>query len=515
MCKKCFFKVFVIATAVLGTISCSKDLYDEGKANENKQAEFAASEAQLVEQYKANFEKKYGKIDPNQTWDFSNNDVLFSFGSSDAVSTRAPKEKKPKVEDILPGTVTTSGSYYEIQSSTLELMNREFEEGKDHSTDGIFFKMKTNGQPFTILPIFMGESSGNFDLILTVQKTVDGELYSRNFTIWQKWHGIQYKNADHARWTNLWNGEKKEDKSDGTNGDDNLLGATAIQSKPITITGIPEGCDIYLSLKITRAAKTSTKTYNEKGDVLSTVNGYIKEYNIAASDVPTDLPGVVADRPLECRLLGCEDARTKHTDRDYNDVVFLLYGQPAPESEEVEELNKSVTTRYMIEDLGDADDRDFNDIVVDVVETYHATIQTSDKEAVLSGQEKPDYQLVGTKAYIRALGGTLDFELTIGTGEPWRKSTNMADWSSMTNGNTYSPEYEAAPLFTFDVTGFDKEQNNVSVKVFLKDGTETFVRKVNFSQAGGVPMIIATDSEVNWAVERGEFPFEEFLTSEE
>ena len=66
-------KLFTVAImmAVLGTISCSKDVFDENKANELKEAEDAAKQAELVAQYKAAFEQKYGKVDPNQSWDFT------------------------------------------------------------------------------------------------------------------------------------------------------------------------------------------------------------------------------------------------------------------------------------------------------------------------------------------------------------------------------------------------------------------------------------------------------------
>ena len=55
------------------------------------------------------------------------------------------------------------------------------------------------------------------------------------------------------------------------------------------------------------------------------------------------------------------------------------------------------------------------DVVVDVFETYTAKVETYQDGTPLSGYENPNYVKTGTKAYIRALGGTLDFELKIGT----------------------------------------------------------------------------------------------------
>ena len=67
-------KVMTIAMsmAILGTVSCSKsDLYDEAAQN-------SAKFEKAVAEYKANFVKKYGEVDPNQSWDFSNDHaVLF------------------------------------------------------------------------------------------------------------------------------------------------------------------------------------------------------------------------------------------------------------------------------------------------------------------------------------------------------------------------------------------------------------------------------------------------------
>ena len=71
-------KVMTIAMsmAILGTVSCSKsDLFDEAAQN-------SAKFEKAVAEYKANFVKKYGEVDPNQSWDFSNDQQYYSFSSS-------------------------------------------------------------------------------------------------------------------------------------------------------------------------------------------------------------------------------------------------------------------------------------------------------------------------------------------------------------------------------------------------------------------------------------------------
>ena len=60
MIKKNFLVFGSMAVMGLAFMSCSKDLYSEDAVNELQDATYAA-----------NFEKRYGKIDPNQTWDFT------------------------------------------------------------------------------------------------------------------------------------------------------------------------------------------------------------------------------------------------------------------------------------------------------------------------------------------------------------------------------------------------------------------------------------------------------------
>ena len=77
MIKKNFLVFGSMAVMGLAFMSCSKDLYSEDAVNELQDATYAA-----------NFEKRYGKIDPNQTWDFTTGVATYSTGSSGS-STRA------------------------------------------------------------------------------------------------------------------------------------------------------------------------------------------------------------------------------------------------------------------------------------------------------------------------------------------------------------------------------------------------------------------------------------------
>ena len=464
-------------------VACSHEgeLYNENAAIED-----------LTNQYKENFEKRYGKVDPNQSWDFSTNDVTFYANASS--KTRGLIHPTPPTPPVNP--VEKNLGWYVVEDNTIALMKTVFEEGHDNTQNfmkGTFFELIVPNNDFYILPIFMGQSGGNFKLYMHVEGVANEIL------VWDKWENIAYKETGNEL---LYTYLTKQNSRNGNN----LVGVKKIASKPIKIkvNQLPKGAKMYFYLKITEAASG----YNHVNDALGCLNGYIKEYEFKASDINlTSLPGIDTNKEIKCKFFGCEDASTSKTDKDYNDVVFLCYGQPeVPTSGKVKELTKEVAKRYMIEDLGESDDTDFNDVVVDVIETYNATIQTyDDGETPLSGFENPDYTKTATRAEIRALGGILDFELKIGN-TTWRKSAKVKDWSSMDNGNTINPKYDADPLYTFDVEGYDAELNNVSLTVYQTTGTG----KVIFPATGTVPMMIATDTDTNWSSERTPFAFKQY-----
>lgn len=62
----------------------------------------------------------------------------------------------------------------------------------------------------------------------------------------------------------------------------------------------------------------------------------------------------------------------------------------------------------------------------------------------------------------------------------------------------------------YDIEGWDMETNNISVKVYQSAGSQTTLQ-VNFPQKGAVPMIIATDTEEEWAAERIAFPWKSYM----
>ena len=145
-------------------------------------------------------------------------------------------------------------------------------------------------------------------------------------------------------------------------------------------------------------------------------------------------------------------------DGDFTDIVCLSIPTVAAK-------------RYMIEDLGadEGSDFDFNDIVVDVIDDG-----------------------VNQIAKVRAMGGTLDFTITIGNTS-WTKSS---EFIPSVMYNTVNPDYSAV-LAEFEVTGWTG--NNISVSVNGKNG---LIWEIPFPRQGQAPMIIATKPTVNWNIER-------------
>ena len=73
--------MIAMSVALLGTMSCTKDLYDENAVAEREAAKAVVNEEKLLEAYKADFVQTYGEVKPDQTWDFAPNNVSFQTGS--------------------------------------------------------------------------------------------------------------------------------------------------------------------------------------------------------------------------------------------------------------------------------------------------------------------------------------------------------------------------------------------------------------------------------------------------
>jgi hypothetical protein len=160
----------------------------------------------------------------------------------------------------------------------------------------------------------------------------------------------------------------------------------------------------------------------------------------------------------------------------------------------------------MIEDLGATDDFDFNDVVVDVESYTVETHKVTSENGVIKTDEIIKTESAPSKAIIRAMGGTIDFELTIGNTK-WVKSENGFDVKTMYNTQG-KVDYDKE-LAVFEVEGWDYDANNIGIKVMGKDGQ---LFDIKFPKAGEAPMMIAVDPTQNWMGERVSVPSEWFYT---
>lgn len=155
------------------------------------------------EEYSENFENAYGKIAPDQTWDFSTINLrnlgLYGGPSSSTAATRAAYTgsvdanpasgiiKESKTEGIGIGSY---GDYYAVEQGTLNWLNTHLPEGVQEPlnvTKGSPFVLGTPTNDFAIIPIYQGHAGMCWDLHL-VDKTSKND-----YTIWSKSDGIRYK----------------------------------------------------------------------------------------------------------------------------------------------------------------------------------------------------------------------------------------------------------------------------------------------------------------------------------
>ena len=463
------FKMMAAAMAVLGAVSCSKsDVFDPGQAEEIKKAQEEAKIEQSKTDYEANFVEKYGEVDPNQSWDFSTGTPTISLPSSSAkAGTRAGGYERKNSTD-----------YYEFPAATINKMKEVFVEGRDNRNLGTAFAMHAPANAIYIMPMYMGQSGGNFELWMHV------EGIAEDIKVWSKWQDLQVKPKAGDNWKNV------KDHNSGSN----CVGVAAIRSKYYKFSGLPENAVMHFYLKITEAAGG----YNETNQILTSISGYMRDFKFGNDGFPTGLKGIDENitKP-EAMIIGVEDATTSKSDHDFNDVVFMIYGEPyVPQTFKVEEFETTYSKRYMIEDLGSTDDFDFNDIVVDVQETFKKT-KTKDAQGKVTWS---DPVLQGQKAFLRHRGGILPFELTIG-------STKLEKMEGVLSDD---------PNTEFTVTGWNRNSNNISIKVYQSADSQNSQASidVNFPKDGAIPMIIATDTNEDWSAERVEFNWKKFMNKE-
>ena len=259
-----------------------------------------------------------------------------------------------------------------------------------------------------------------------------------------------------------------------------LLGSPVIANMYGILINAPAGTRIEVYLKI-EGQKTAVGT--------GTGNAIIVDAGGAKPEVPNGLKGYD-----DVKYIGIED-NINGGDKDYNDVVLAMLGYPNVPVEKPIVDNKTYTEtttlskRYMVEDLGDLDDFDFNDIVIDVEEnttlTHTVTLTngviTSD---VVSGTAKEQ------KAILRHRGGIYPFSIKIG------------DYTSDEFPGVLSDDPNIELTITNNV--WNPETNNISLDV--RDMNTGAVVTIPFGMKGQAPMMVAVEPTLKWMPERKAVP---------
>lgn len=508
--KNRIFTIGILLSAAITVTSCRNDFDFDGHYMEKLEYAYAKS-----------FQKIYGEIDPDQSWDFS------TFGTK---GTRAEGDIEPVVDS----------EWYYVENVTLEYMLNELKEGDNNRAKGNPFVMSAPNNGFAIYPIYQGGAAFKWDLHMVVEQ--NGEEIA-DINVWQKHRDIESQlseeqieqdlhpvNRDgnpctpflekygYSRNTTDWYdthhsfslepGGWWQNYEFGWN----TMAAAAIRTKGIHFPTLPIGANIYFYLDVKQEVDgnwVDGKKESSLAHMMVALN----------CETPTNLPN------HEIVIIGCEDNSGIDSDWDMNDLVFMVVGDPiVPKpivirDDQYDEL--IVSKRYMVEDLGSTDDIDFNDVVIDL-EYYKVH-----KIELVNGVKVSD-EIIAEKqnAKVRAMGGTLDFDVFIGSTRVFTKSEMSYNGTPIVVKTMYNTlpgpgniDYTNTVYAEQTNTGkgwlWIPEENNISFRVYHGDrsvdvsNTHTDnvyngYQEITFPENGQIPYIIAFDTDKDWRDERHE-----------
>lgn len=469
---------------VVNFMSCSKEMTTITYEDVQKQT------------YAANFVAKYGEIKSDQSWDFSTGDRMLATRGFTAIKTEVLDQGIDfgDVSNIQSVVKDRNWLHTEIQipgnveknAQLLNAMVKALPEAKAKTGKPAVLVAPSNG--FYIFPFFSGGCL-TYDLMVKVGDEEPVKVFSKDWINFQTINGMPKDNV----------------YADGG----------TVNMKGIYIEA-PVGTrvEVYIDNIFCHTSAAGNAYEKPFPSPAGTTNGRAI-YVELDEDVMPELDGIELKENAVVKYIGIEDIAEgrpngMNSDSDFNDVVLAVVGNPDVPQEKVitkdrYEVKTCKTKRYMIEDLGATDDFDFNDVVVDV-EDYTVEIhQVTRENGVIKTDEVIETTSAPSQAIIRAMGGTIDFELTIGETK-WVKSENNFDVKTMynTQGDVdYNKE-----LAVFEVKGYDYNANNVGIRVKGQDG---LLFDIKFPKAGEAPMIIAVDPSQQWMKERVSVPSEWFF----
>jgi hypothetical protein len=434
--KKSMMKGMTVLVASMAFASCSHEsVYDPNYAE--KEREFKTELAKS--DYRANFEKKYGKIAPNQSWDFTNCNSAQARTRATQSGGTVQSERKDEAYNFFGYCAIDDKAMHDLISSSSSNYSVK--------VDNVDYQVKGIARDIDFNPFFQAKLTLSFARIDKCNTTT-----YRYYHLFFNWGDGQ--SMEMVPNTKVIGRSSGDYWYDGKNNSTTLSRSSRLTN---TLAGVGTG-NWYAYYTVNSGNGTA---YHNTNPVKK-----VREF-------------VVDDGKNPVRVywgFDCDGA-----ENGLVDLICLVrdYSTPDP-----------IVKRYMIEDLGTTDDFDFNDIVVDF----------------------EDDQLGHQKAYIRAMGGTLDFSLNVAGQSVWTKSVNGPALTPAVNigdmVNTNPVDYKKV-IATVDVSGWNPAANNISVTVVYKDATSqtgSSVYTIPFPEVGQVPMMFATDPIVPWMLERKNFP---------
>ena len=486
--RKIFLQSVIALSAITAFMSCSKDIeaFNASAIEEKQKNDYASS-----------FVAKYGPIDPNQSWDFTTGERRLATRGATTISTTimengiswgdVSKIKTVKQDDDAwnhTNIVIENDNATEKNGALLNAMVKALPEGRGQNGKPVVLVAPSSG--FWIYPLFSGGLL-TYDLKVKVGDQAPVTVFTKDWINFQTVNGMK--------------------KVINKNGE--YVEAGTVNMKGVYIEApVGTAIEVYID-NIYCYTKAAGNDAYEKAfpSPAGTTNGRAIYVDIDEGIRP-EIEGVTLKENAVIKYIGIEDISAGAPlpgDNDFNDLVLAVIGNPDVPQEKIITENKyevktCVPKRYMIEDLGSIGDFDFNDIVVDVedytVETHKVTYENGVIKTDVVESTKSD----PTKAIIRALGGTIDFELQIGDTK-WKKSES--DYVVTTMYNTQGTIDYDKVLAEFEVSGWVASDNNISVTVTEKSG---HVFNITFPKEGTAPMIIAVDPTQKWMNERQSVP---------
>lgn len=466
--KKNYSFALVAGLSLMATLaSCVKDSLPSRDINVEPTYEEVQKAA-----YAKSFKEKYGQISASQSWDFTSGEQLATTRSYSEIYT----------EVLENGVDFGDVSNLELERHTFwkEVWNYDIILGGIQKNAAIFNAINTElpekkiwvgneaalvspASEFYIYPLFSG-GLNRYDLMVKVGNREPVLVFKKDYAKFQTINGMQKPNGEIV----------------------NMRGI-----KVHAPVGTP--IEIYLD-NVMNEDNVSLPT-------VGTTNGHAVYIDVP-QDVKLELDDVELADDHVVKYIGIEDA-VNGSDNDYNDLVLAVVGNPDVPQEKIitenqYEVKTSNVKRYMIEDLGAIGDFDFNDVVVDVEENVTYTHTVTSENGVKTSDVVSSVA-TASKAFIRALGGTIDFELFIGDTR-WVKSEHFV---TTTMYNTQGTIDYTNALAEFEVTGYSAADNNVT---FRANGMDGRMYTVVFPKVGEAPMMIAVDPTTQWMNEKVSIP---------